>query len=129
MRVENPTRAIAERVCPIAYSDLNAETVALLDKTVVEQDANISRDTRRMHVVIDVTLSDGTVVSRTCRKPPGTWGEPVPADLHRAKIRDCLSTRLAEPGLSQVIEMLDNLERLTTPDVVDLSALLACKAG
>ena len=103
------------------------DMVALLDKMVVVQDANISKDTRRMQVVIEVTLTDGTAVSRTCRKPPGTWGEPIPADLHRAKIRDCLSARLAEPKLSQVIEMLDNLERLATPDVVDLSTLLACK--
>ena len=81
-----------------------------------------------MHVVIEVTLNDGKVVSRTCHKPPGTWGEPIPAEMHRAKIRDCLSARLADLKLSQVIEMLDNFERLATPDVVDLSALLACKA-
>ena len=81
-----------------------------------------------MHVVIEVTLNDGSVVSRTCRKPPGTWGEPIPEELHRTKIRDCLSVRLAEPKLSQVIEMLDHLERLATPDVADLCALLACKA-
>ena len=105
----------------------SADMVVLLGKIVVVQDANISKDTRRMHVVVEVTLNDGTVVSRTCRKPPGTWGEPIPADLHRAKIRDCLSVRLAEPKLLQVIEMLDNLERLATPDVVDLSTLLACK--
>ncbi len=105
-----------------------ADMVALLDKIVIEQDAGIPKDTRRMHVVIDVTLNDGTVVSRTCRKPPGTWGEPIPDELHRAKIRDCLSVRLAEPKLSQVMEMLDHLERLATPDVADLCALLACKA-
>ena len=104
------------------------DMVTLLDKIVVQQDHNIPRDTRRMHLVIEVTLNDGKVVSRTCHKPPGTWGEPIPAELHRAKIRDCLSARLAEPKLSQVIEMLDNFERLATPDVVDLSALLACKA-
>ena len=81
-----------------------------------------------MQVVIDVTLSDGTVISRTCRKPPGAWGEPIPDQLHRAKIHDCLATRLAEPTLSRVIDMLDHLERLATPDVADLCALLACKS-
>lgn len=104
-----------------------ADMVALLDKITLEQDAKISRDTRAMEVRIEVTLKDGKVVSRTCRKPPGTWGEPIPADLHRAKIRDCLSVRLADPKLSQVIEMLDHLERLATPDVADLCTLLACK--
>ncbi len=106
----------------------SADMVALLDKIAVEQDPNIPKDTRRMHVVIDVTLSDGTVISRTCRKPPGAWGEPIPDQLHRAKIHDCLATRLAEPTLSRVIDMLDHLERLATPDVADLCALLACKS-
>ena len=105
----------------------SADMVALLDKITVEPDADIPKDTRRMHVVIEVTLNEGKVVSRTCRKPPGTWGEPIPTELHRAKIRDCLSVRLAEPRLSQVIEMLDHLERLATPDVADLCTLLACK--
>ncbi|HTE16316.1 MAG TPA: MmgE/PrpD family protein [Burkholderiales bacterium] len=105
----------------------SADMIALLDKITLEQDTSIPKDTRRMHVVIELTLKDGTVVSRTCRKPPGIWGEPIPAELHRAKIRDCLSVRLAEPRLSQVIEMLDHLERLATPDVADLCALLACK--
>ncbi len=104
-----------------------ADMMALLDKITVEQDAAISNDTRRMQVTVEVTRGDGKVVSRTCRKPPGTWGEPIPADLHRAKIRDCLGVRLADPRLSQVIEMLDHLERLATPDVADLCKLLACK--
>ncbi len=105
----------------------SADMVALLDKITIEQDASQSKDTRNMQVSIDVTMNDGTVVRRTCRKPPGTWGEPIPADLHGAKIRDCLSARLAEPQLSQVIEMLDHLERLASPDVADLCAMLACK--
>lgn len=104
------------------------DMVALLDKITIEQDADIPKDTRRMHVVIEVTLNDGTVVSRTCHKPPGTWGETIPVELHCAKIRDCLSVRLSEPKLSQVIEMLDHLERLATPDVADLCTLLACKS-
>ena len=106
----------------------SADMVALLDKITIEQDASQSRDTRNMQVSIDVTIKDGTVVSRTCRKPPGTWGEPIPAALHEAKIRECLSVRLAEPKLSQVIEMLDHLERLASPDVADLCALLACRS-
>lgn len=99
----------------------------LLGKITLTQDATIAKDTRRMHVAINVKLNDGTVISRTCNKPPGTWGEPIPEDLHRAKIHDCLATRLDEQKLARVIDMLDHLERLATPDVVDLCALLACK--
>jgi aconitate decarboxylase len=104
-----------------------ADMEALLAKIKVEPNAAISKDTRNMQVTVEVTRGDGKVVSRTCSKPPGTWGEPIPADLHRAKIHDCLATRLDEPKLSQVIEMLDHLERLATPDVADLCTLLACK--
>ena len=105
----------------------STDMTGLLGKITLAPDAAIFKDTRQMHVVIEVTLKDGTVISRTCSKPPGTWGEPIPAELHRAKIHDCLSVRLAEPKLSQVIEMLEHLERLASPDVADLCALLACK--
>ena len=99
----------------------------LLGKITLTRDAAIFRDTRNMHVTLNITFADGTVVSRTCDKPPGTWGAPIPDDLHRAKIRDCLATRLDEQKLSRVLDMLDHLERLATPDVADLCALLACK--
>jgi aconitate decarboxylase len=106
----------------------STDMTALLGRITLAQDAAIPKDTRRMHVMVEVTLNDGTVVSRTCAKPPGAWGEPIPAALHRAKIHDCLATRLDAPKVSRVIDMLDHLERLATPDVADLCALLACKA-
>lgn len=105
------------------------DMVALLDKIRAEQDASLSKDTRSMQVTIEVTLNDNTVVTRTCSKPPGTWGEPieVTAGLHRAKLNDCLAVRLDERKRAQVLDMLDHLERLATPDVADLITLLACK--
>ncbi len=103
-----------------------ADMVALLDKITVTQDANIPKDTRRMHVTIEITLDDGTVVRRTCTKPPGTWGEPIPEDLHRAKINECLGARFDTAGRARVIDMLDHLENLSTPEVADLCGLLAC---
>ncbi|MBM3342840.1 MAG: MmgE/PrpD family protein [Betaproteobacteria bacterium] len=103
------------------------DMVRLLDKITVIQDANIPKDTRRMHVTVEVTLNDDTVIARTCNKPPGTWGEPIPDELHRAKLNDFLALRLNDHKCAQVLDMLDHLERLATPDVVDLCALLACK--
>lgn len=103
------------------------DMAALLGKITVHQDASIAKDTRRMHVMVEVTLADDTVITRTCSKPPGTWGEPIPADLHRAKLNDCLGVHLAERQRDQVLDMLDHLERLATPDVADLCTLLACK--
>jgi 2-methylcitrate dehydratase PrpD len=103
-----------------------ADMIALLDRITLARDASIPKDTRRMHVAIEVTMNDGTVVSRVCRKPPGAWGVPIPEDLHRAKIRDCLGARLAAPKLTRVMEMLDGLENLAARDVAALCALLAC---
>ena len=102
-----------------------ADMMALLDKISVTQDANIPKDTRRMHITIEITLDDGMVVSRTCTKPPGTWGEPIPDDLHRAKINECLGVRFDAAGRARVIDRLDHLEMLSTPDVANLCALLA----
>jgi aconitate decarboxylase len=105
-----------------------ADMLALLGQITITQDASIPRDTRRMQVTIEVTLDDGTTVSRTCLKPPGTWGEPIPADLHRAKIRECLAQRFAADEAEHVLDKLDHLEKLSTPDVADLCALLACSS-
>jgi len=105
----------------------DADMVALLDKITVEYDKSVSKDTREMHVVVEVTLNDGKVVSRTCLRPPGAWGEPVNAAQHGAKIRDCLSVRLSETKVNRVLALLDNLENLATPELKELPALLACK--
>ncbi len=103
-----------------------ADMVALLDKISVEYDKSVSKDTREMHVVVEITMNDGTVVSRTCRRPPGAWGEPVNEAQHGAKIRDCLGVRLNAARVNRMLELLDNLENLTAQEIKALSALLAC---
>ncbi len=101
------------------------EIVELLEKTTLIRNPVLSRDTRKLRVEVEVTLKDGTVHTNVCTKPPGFWGEPVNADLHRAKILDCLSVRLKEPQLSRTLELLDNLERLSAQEVGQLMGLLA----
>jgi 2-methylcitrate dehydratase PrpD len=101
-----------------------ADMVRLLDITEVVYDKSIPKDTRKMQVEVEVTLADGTKRSRICRKPPGTWGIPVNHEQHRAKIRDCLGARLAEPKLSETLELLDGLERLSSKDAARLLELL-----
>ena len=99
--------------------------VDLRGKTSGVYDAAIPRDTRTTHVTIEVTLADGTRQSTTCRKPPGTWGEPIDADQHRAKIRDCLGVRLNASQVERVFDLLDRLEHLKSADIAQLTALLA----
>ena len=71
-----------------------------------------------------VTLADGSVHKGICKKPPGTWGEPIPADLHGAKIRDCLGVRLDAAKTARVIEGFGRLESLDAAQLVELLALL-----
>ena len=101
------------------------DMVGLLGKISVVRNSALSRDTRRLRVEVEATLNDGTVHRQVCTKPPGFWGEPVNRDLHLAKVRDCLSVRLRSPQLEQVVDLLDNLQRLSAPDVQKLIALLA----
>ena len=102
-----------------------ADMVELLGKTSVVYDPGIPQDTRTMHVTVEVTLADGATHSRTCRKPPGTWGEPVTAEQHRAKISDCLGVRMNTSQIERTLSLLGRLAHLTAQDVAQLTALLA----
>ena len=102
-----------------------ADMEKLLGKIVLEFDASIPPDTRNMHMTVEVTLQDGSVHKGICRKPPGTWGEPVDAAQHRAKIRDCLGVRFDAATMEGVIEGFENLERLDAEQLKSLLALLA----
>ncbi len=60
-----------------------------------------------------------------CTKPPGFWGEPVDAELHRGKITDCLGVRFSGQKLGRILELLGSLERLSKGEVAELLELLA----
>ncbi len=105
------------------------DMTALLEKISVVYDKSIPQDTRRMQVTVEITFDDGTQHSSTCRKPPGTWGEPINEAQHRAKLRDCLGVRFDNAGTDRVLEMLERLEQLSAAQVKQLMTLLARKAG
>jgi 2-methylcitrate dehydratase PrpD len=102
-----------------------ADIVRLLGITELEYDKSIPKDTRKMHVELEITLADGTKRSCICRKPPGTWGIPVDVGQHRNKLRDCLGVRLAGPRVDETLGLLDSLEQLACGDAARLLALLA----
>ena len=102
-----------------------ADMVELLGRISVVYDKSIAPDTRTMHVTVEVTLDDGAKHSAICRKPPGTWGEPIDADQHRAKIRDCLGVRMTASRVESALNLLDRLEDASAQDVAQLTALLA----
>jgi len=101
------------------------DMAALLEKISVVYDKSILQDTRRMQVTVEITFNDGTQHSSTCRKPPGTWGEPIDEAQHRAKLRDCLGVRLDAARTGRALEMLECLEQLSAAQVRELMALLS----
>jgi aconitate decarboxylase len=100
------------------------EMVELLPKIELTRDASRSRDTRNMHVAVSVTLEDGTTHKQVCERPPGSWGEPIDLEMHRAKVRSCLGVRLGTTDVDRALEWLSNLERLPSAEVQRLMALL-----
>jgi len=97
----------------------------LLAKTTVRRDPSRSRDTRNMHVDIEVIMDDGVVHRGTCSAPPGTWGQPVDPGQHREKLRDCLRVRLDKARQELVLEALARLEELSPSALAGLIARLA----
>lgn len=98
---------------------------ALLAKITVRRDPSRSRDTRNMHVDIEVIMVDGAVHRGTCSAPPGTWGQPVDPAQHREKLRDCLSVRLDKANQEHALKALARLEELSPGDLAGLIARLA----
>ena len=97
----------------------------LLGKIALEFDPSIPPDTKNMHMTVEVTLADGSVHKGICKKPPGTWGIPVDAAQHAAKIRDCLGVRFDAAKTARVIEGFGRLESLDAAQLAELLALLA----
>ena len=97
----------------------------MLAKTSVERNPALSRDTRNMTITVEATLDDGSVVTRACSKPPGFWGEPVDPEMHRNKIHDCLACYLDQTKIKEVINCIENLEKLSAQQTKEFIALLA----
>jgi aconitate decarboxylase len=102
----------------------SADMVDLLDRIELTRDPTRSRDTSNMRVAVTVTLRDGTTLTETCERPPGSWGTPIDPESHRAKVMSCLGVRLSEGETTAALELLGTLEERVPPDVERLMTLL-----
>ena len=102
-----------------------SDVVGLLEKTTIAYDKSLPRDSRNMHVEVEVSLNDGTMHREVCSKPPGTWGFPLDQGGHRMKIRNCLGARMEERRIDRLLDLLYNLEDLSASETAEIAALLA----
>lgn len=101
----------------------------LLGKTVFVQDESIPNPLHKMRVEIEVELSDGRRLEAVCRGPKGVWGVPLDPRDHRAKLDDCLGRILPARHVSEVLELLDNLENLDASGVRRIVSLIVVKGS
>lgn len=99
------------------------DVVELLNKVRVVRDPARSQDTRNMYVDIEVEVDDA-VHMRRCSAPPGTWGRPVDAEQHRAKLATCLAMRLNASERDRVLELFERFDALDASGIGELMALL-----
>ena len=78
-----------------------------------------------MRIEIEVKLSDGRRLSSVCRGPKGIWGVPLDPRDHRAKLDDCLGRLLKPSESKEVLDLLENLEKLDTSGVGKIISLIA----
>jgi 2-methylcitrate dehydratase PrpD len=98
------------------------DMAAMLDKVTVKQLPELPASFETMHVEIDVTLADGTVVKTRCNRPAGAWGEVIAPEIHLTKVRDCLARGLDRATAERVIATVDRFETLDSPAVRALIA-------
>jgi aconitate decarboxylase len=78
------------KVEPASFKDERRfadDVVALLERTTLVGDPDISGRFDRMHVEITVELDDGTIVTERCDAPLGSWSRPTPNDRVLEKFR------------------------------------------
>jgi aconitate decarboxylase len=100
------------------------DMVALLPRISVSPDASLPTAFNRMQVSVELTMRDGSTHRATCTRPPGFWGVPFDLERHRAKVADCLATRLDAGRAARVTALLESLEDLPAAGLRELGELL-----
>ena len=98
---------------------------ALLAKTRLTMDPNISADFDQMWITVTVQTEDGAEHSVRCDRPRGIWGNPLTREERLAKVRQCAARVLSEAAIGEMIDTVEELELATSRDVLDLVGLLA----
>jgi len=92
-------------------------------KITVVPDAALMDPAAPRGAIVEVTMTDGKVVSHHTRFPPGTKENPLDTEAVSAKARDLILPVLGHDKTERLIEMVNMLE--TIGDVRQLQPLLA----
>jgi 2-methylcitrate dehydratase PrpD len=100
---------------------------ALLGKIEVRLSRDIpSIYTAGRYLDLDVTLAEGETIRTRCDRPRGSWGaDPITAEEHLRKARDCLATHLAPDGVATCIAAcceIDNLDARAVAALLHLAS-------
>ena len=85
----------------------------LLKRTWLEVDTSIPSDFDRMHAVVTVTLKSGARHSKRVERLSGWIGQPLTREQRLHKFRSCARRVLDGRGTDRVIELVENLEKLS----------------
>jgi aconitate decarboxylase len=100
------------KVEPASFDDtrrFRPDVVALLERTILIDDAAIPGRFDQMHVEIEVTLNNGTIVRKRCDSPLGSWSRPVQKETVMRKVRSLLTDVVGG-------ERADAIEHSIAPD-------------
>jgi len=101
-----------------------ADMVRLLPRITVEGDAAREGTFDRMHVDVQVRLTDGRQSEAACDGPPGIWGRPVKPELLAGKALDCLSGVYTPGRAQEIVARARDFTKMDLPDVLALMDLL-----
>ncbi len=101
-----------------------ADMVEMLGKIELTQDESIPGDFHKMHVQVQVELSDSASHTVVCKAPRGSWGVKMAEEEHQAKLQDCLKYALSDKEGATLLDSLNHLDSLDAHGVQSLIALM-----
>lgn len=91
---------------------------ALLSKTKLLFDDTIPKDFDKMYAVVKVLLKNGQILSQKVDRLSGWVGYPLTVAQRRQKFTTCARRVLKTDSVTRVIELVNDLERLTNLDEI-----------
>lgn len=82
------------------------------EKITVMPDATLMDPAAPRGAIVEVTMTDGRVLSHHTRFPPGTKENPLDTEAVSAKARDLMLPVLGQDKTARVIDLVNNLEAL-----------------